>query len=75
MQVAFYGSTPNYAFIFEQLGFDGTTDRIRERQRARDLARYQTVYADCARQVAVAAPGFSQHTLMSTRAVPAPGQK
>lgn len=38
MQVAFYGSTPNYAFIFEQLGFDGTTDRIRERQRARDLA-------------------------------------
>ena len=38
MQVAFYGSTPNYAFIFEQLGFDGTTDRIRERQRSRDLA-------------------------------------
>ena len=38
MQVAFYGSTPNYAFIFEQLGFEGTTDRIRERQRARDLA-------------------------------------
>lgn len=37
MQVAFYGSTPNYAFIFEQLGFEGTTDRIRERQRARDL--------------------------------------
>lgn len=38
MQVAFYGSTPNYAFIFEQLGFDGTTDRIRERQRAGDFA-------------------------------------
>lgn len=38
MQVAFYGSTPNYAFIFEQLGFEGTTDRIRERQRACDLA-------------------------------------
>ena len=38
MQVAFYGSTPNYSFIFEQLGFEGTTDRILERQRARDLA-------------------------------------
>ena len=38
MQVAFYGSTPNYAFIFEQLDAAGTTDRIRERQRAGDLA-------------------------------------
>lgn len=37
MQVAFYGSTPNYAFIFDQIGFAGTTDRIRERQRAGDL--------------------------------------
>ena len=38
MQVAFYGSTPNYSFIFEQFGLEGTTDRIRERQRACDLA-------------------------------------
>jgi len=38
MQVAFYGSTPNYAFIFEQLDAAGATDRIRERQRAGDLA-------------------------------------
>jgi probable F420-dependent oxidoreductase len=37
MQVAFYGSTPNYAFIFEQLDREGTTDLIRERQRAGDL--------------------------------------
>lgn len=37
MQVAFYGSTPNYAFIFEQLGREGTTQRIRERQKAGDL--------------------------------------
>ena len=37
MQVAFYGSTPNYSFIFEQLGFEGTTDRIRVRQKARDM--------------------------------------
>lgn len=38
MQVAFYGSTPNYAFIFDQVGFEGTTARIRERQKAGDLA-------------------------------------
>jgi len=38
MQVAFYGSTPNYAFIFEQIGFEGTTARIRERQKAGDVA-------------------------------------
>lgn len=38
MQVAFYGSTPNYAFIFDQLGREGTTERIRERQKAGDIA-------------------------------------
>lgn len=38
MQVAFYGSTPNYAFIFEQIGATGTTERIREQQRAGDIA-------------------------------------
>ncbi len=37
MQVAFYGSTPNYSFIFDQLGREGTTSRIRERQLAGDL--------------------------------------
>ncbi len=37
-QVAFYGSTPNYGFIFDQLGFEGLTGRIRERQKAGDLA-------------------------------------
>jgi probable F420-dependent oxidoreductase len=37
VQVAFYGSTPNYAFIFEQLDREGMTDRIRERQRAGDI--------------------------------------
>ena len=46
MQVAFYGSTPNYAFIFEQLGFEGTTDRIRERQKARDLAGMSAEVSD-----------------------------
>jgi probable F420-dependent oxidoreductase len=37
-QVAFYGSTPNYGFIFDLLGRDGTTDRLRERQKAGDMA-------------------------------------
>ena len=46
MQVAFYGSTPNYAFIFEQLGFEGTTDKIRDRQRAGDLAGMSEVVTD-----------------------------
>jgi probable F420-dependent oxidoreductase len=36
--VAFYGSTPNYAFIFEQLGYPGTTQRLRDAQRAGDQA-------------------------------------
>ena len=38
MQVAFYGSTPNYAFIFEQLDREDMTDLLRERQRAGDVA-------------------------------------
>ena len=35
-QLAFYGSTPNYAFQFDDLGFPGTTDRIRALLRAGD---------------------------------------
>ena len=46
MQVAFYGSTPNYAFIFDQLGFEGTTARIRERQKAGDLGGMAAVVTD-----------------------------
>ena len=34
----FYGSTPNYAFIWDEAGFEGTTDRIREKQKAGDMA-------------------------------------
>ena len=36
--MSFYGSTPNYAFIWDQAGFDGTTARIREKQKAGDFA-------------------------------------
>jgi probable F420-dependent oxidoreductase len=35
--MSFYGSTPNYAFIWDEAGFEGTTARIRERQKAGDL--------------------------------------
>jgi probable F420-dependent oxidoreductase len=34
--VAFYGSTPNYAFIFDQLGYPGTTERLRQAQKVGD---------------------------------------
>ncbi|ELP46051.1 hypothetical protein D522_13011 [Mycobacterium avium subsp. paratuberculosis S5] len=36
--MAFYGSTPNYAFIWDEAGFEGTTARIREKQKAGDYA-------------------------------------
>ena len=46
MQVSFYGSTPNYAFIFEQLGHDGTTEKIREKQKAGDVGGMAQVVTD-----------------------------
>lgn len=46
MQVAFYGSTPNYAFVFDQLGHDGTTAALRERQKAGDLRGMAAVIGD-----------------------------
>lgn len=46
VQVAFYGSTPNYAFIFEQLDREGTTERLRERQRAGDIPGMAAVIDD-----------------------------
>lgn len=46
VQVAFYGSTPNYAFIFDQLGFEGTTARIREKQKAGDIGGMAAVVSD-----------------------------
>jgi probable F420-dependent oxidoreductase len=36
--MSFYGSTPNYAFIWDEAGFEGTTTRIREKQKAGDFA-------------------------------------
>ncbi len=36
--LSFYGSTPNYAFIWDEAGFEGTTARIRDKQKAGDFA-------------------------------------
>jgi probable F420-dependent oxidoreductase len=44
--VAFYGSTPNYGFLFEQLGFAGTTDAIRAAQKAGDVAGMSGIVTD-----------------------------
>ena len=35
--MSFYGSTPNYAFIWDEAGFEGTTARIRAQQKAGDV--------------------------------------
>ena len=44
--IAFYGSTPNYAFIFDEAGFEGTTSRLREKQKAGDTAGMTKVITD-----------------------------
>ncbi|MDP7702107.1 TIGR03617 family F420-dependent LLM class oxidoreductase [Mycobacterium sp. TY815] len=35
--ISFYASTPNYSFILDEAGFEGTTARIREKQKAGDF--------------------------------------
>src|SRR5271165_6461638 len=35
--LSFYASTPNYAFILDEAGFEGTTARLREKQKAGDF--------------------------------------
>ncbi len=46
VQIAFYGSTPNYAFIFEQLGFEGITEQVRVHHKAGDVAKMAQVITD-----------------------------
>jgi probable F420-dependent oxidoreductase len=46
VQVGFYGSTPNYGFIFEQIGFPGITEALRERQKAGDIGGMAQVITD-----------------------------
>ncbi len=45
-QLAFYGSTRNYAFQFDDLGFEGTTARLGERMKAGDLAGMAELITD-----------------------------
>ena len=44
--VGFYGSTPNYAFVFEQIGRPGTTEALRAAQKTDDPARMKAVIDD-----------------------------
>ncbi len=44
--VGFYGSTPNYAFIFEQIGRPGTTEALRAAQKTGDMAGMSAVIDD-----------------------------
>lgn len=45
-QIAFYGSTKNYAYQFDDLGFEGTSARINERLKAGDLAGMAALITD-----------------------------
>jgi probable F420-dependent oxidoreductase len=45
-QIAFYGSTRNYAYQFDDLGFEGTSARINERMKAGDLTGMAALITD-----------------------------
>jgi probable F420-dependent oxidoreductase len=45
-QVAFYGSTPNYAFQFDDLGYTGTTARLGALMKAGDMQGMADVITD-----------------------------
>lgn len=45
-QIAFYGSTRNYAYQFDDLGFEGTSARINEKMKAGDLAGMAALITD-----------------------------
>ena len=46
LSLSFYGSTPNYAFIWDEAGFEGTTERIRRHQKAGELAEMAAEITD-----------------------------
>jgi probable F420-dependent oxidoreductase len=45
-QIAFYGSTKNYAYQFDDLGFEGTSARLNERLKAGDMAGMAALITD-----------------------------
>jgi probable F420-dependent oxidoreductase len=56
-QIAFYGSTKNYAFQFDDLGFEGTSARLNEHLKAGDFTGMAArITDDMIEQFAVVAP-------------------
>ena len=56
-QIAFYGSTPNYAFQFDDLGFEGTTPKLGTLIRAGDFdAMADTITDEMLEHFAVVCP-------------------
>ncbi len=45
-QIGFYGSTPNYAYQFTDLGFQGVSEGLREAMRAGDMERMGRLVTD-----------------------------
>lgn len=45
-QIGFYGSTKNYAFMFDMLGFEGTSARLNEKLKAGDMAGMAALITD-----------------------------
>ena len=45
-QISFYGSTPNYAFQFDDLGFAGTTQRLNQLMREGDVKQMAETITD-----------------------------
>ncbi|NNF54793.1 MAG: LLM class flavin-dependent oxidoreductase [Acidimicrobiales bacterium] len=45
-QIAFYGTTPNYSFQFDDLGFEGTTNQLRRQMKAGDLQGMEQTITD-----------------------------
>jgi alkanesulfonate monooxygenase SsuD/methylene tetrahydromethanopterin reductase-like flavin-dependent oxidoreductase (luciferase family) len=45
-QIGFYGSTRNYAFQFDDLGFDGTSAKLNERLKSGDLEGLASTITD-----------------------------
>jgi probable F420-dependent oxidoreductase len=45
-QIAFYGSTKNYAFQFDMLGFEGTSAKLNQRLKAGDMAGMSDLITD-----------------------------
>jgi alkanesulfonate monooxygenase SsuD/methylene tetrahydromethanopterin reductase-like flavin-dependent oxidoreductase (luciferase family) len=46
LQIAFYGSTKNYAFQFEELGYDGISAMLNERLKAGDRIGMSKIISD-----------------------------